>query len=129
MSTGWAIRSPAPVGIFNVNPSYGTQRKDSTWELIALLTSPLTCYRLVFEKWVLLLSMVFGPERDARFFFYSYYISGFLSTFPVLMKGHRVNTLLHNIVSYILSLENATTTASKAFYVNCSVQGTVKCKR
>lgn len=44
-------------------------RKDSNWELIALLTSPLTCYRLVTEKWVLLLSMVFGPERDARFFF------------------------------------------------------------
>lgn len=44
-------------------------RKDSNWELIALLTSPLTCYRLVTEKWVLLLSMVIGPERDARFFF------------------------------------------------------------
>ena len=44
-------------------------RKDSNWELIALLTSPLTCYRLVTEKWVLLLSMAFGPERDARFFF------------------------------------------------------------
>lgn len=44
-------------------------RKDSNWELIALLTSPRTYYRLVSEKWVLLLSMVFGPERDARFFF------------------------------------------------------------
>ena len=45
-------------------------RKDSNWKLIALLTSPLPCYTLVVKKWVLLLSMVFGSERDARFFFY-----------------------------------------------------------
>ena len=69
MSTGQVVRFPDPVGIFNANPAYRTPRKDSNWELIALLTSPLTCYRLVTEKWVLLLSMVFGPERDARFFF------------------------------------------------------------
>ena len=93
-------------------------RKDSNWKLVALLISPLPCYTLMVKKWVLLLSMVFRPERDARFFFYSYYISGFLSTFPVLMKRLKVNTLLHNIMSYILSLENATTSVSKAFYVN-----------
>lgn len=69
MSTGQVVRFPDPVDIFNANPAYRTPRKDSNWELIALLTSPLTCYRLVTEKWVLLLSMVFGPERDARFFF------------------------------------------------------------
>ena len=45
-------------------------RKDSNWELIALLTSHLPCYTLVGKKWVLLLSTVFGFERDARFFFY-----------------------------------------------------------
>ena len=69
MSTGQVVRFPDPVDIFNANPAYRTPRKDSNWELIALLTSHLTYYRLVTEKWVLLLSMVFGPERDARFFF------------------------------------------------------------
>lgn len=69
MSTGQIVRFPDPVDIFNANPAYRTPRKGSHWELIALLTFPRTCYRLVAEKWVLLLSMVFGPERDARFFF------------------------------------------------------------
>ncbi len=69
MSTGQVVRFPDPVDIFNANPAYRTPRKDSNWELIALLTSPLPCYTLIIKKWVLLLSMVFGPERDARFFF------------------------------------------------------------
>lgn len=69
MSTGQVVRFPDPVDIFNANPAYRTPRKGSHWELIALLTSPLPYYTLVVKKWVLLLSTVFGFERDARFFF------------------------------------------------------------
>lgn len=78
MSTGQVVRFPDPVDIFNANPAYRTPRKGSHWELIALLTSPLPYYTLVVKKWVLLLSTVFGFERDARFFFYYEDISGFL---------------------------------------------------
>ena len=68
-STHWSFGTQR-VDIFSANPTYGTQLKYSNCELIALLTSPLPCYTLIVKKWVLLLSMAFGPERDARFFFY-----------------------------------------------------------
>lgn len=82
-------------------------RKDSNWELIALLTSPLTCYRLVTERWVLLLSTAFEPERDARFFFLlsAYCVpTGYEKQVPQNLPQVGVNCLLqnkfHNTISY-----------------------------
>lgn len=39
-----------------------------------LLTDFQICYKILIKRWVLLLSKVFRPEKDARFFFYCQHI-------------------------------------------------------